>query len=171
MLSLRVRSYLGLVRSQRIFRPRDAEWGNTTTVTVKTSLVEEIMFMSHDTIIGSNIAVFKLAVTILIACLLSTAAITILASLHKTATLVGAISACTLFFAIILMFFTPSKPSRTEISAQPLRKRSILFDYLLCALSICTNHWAVLISLQILGRYGGICTGVDWLSLTCTPGV
>lgn len=115
MFSRRVRSYLGLVRFQRIFRPRDAEWGNTTTVTMKTSLVEEIIFMSHDTTIGSNIAAFRSAVTTLVACLLPTAAIAILVSLHKTATLIGAIGAFTLFFAIMLMFFTPSKPSRTEI--------------------------------------------------------
>jgi hypothetical protein len=64
---------------------------------------------------GTPIVGFRSAATTLIACLLPTAAIAILSTIHKTALLIGVIGIFTLLFAIGLMFFTSAKPTRVEI--------------------------------------------------------
>jgi hypothetical protein len=71
--------------------------------------------ISDDSSIGHRIATIRSAVTTLAACLLPIAAIAILSSLHKTATLIAVLGALTLLFAIRLMFFTSKTPTRIEI--------------------------------------------------------
>jgi hypothetical protein len=85
----------------------------TTAVTVASAHV--LTRISDDSSIGHRIATIRSAVTTLAACLLPTAAIAILSSLHQTATLIAVLGALTLLFAIGLMFFTSKTPTRIEI--------------------------------------------------------
>lgn len=64
---------------------------------------------------GEPIVRVRSAVTTLIACLLATAAIAILSTIHKTGLLIGVIGIFTFLFAIGLMFFTSAKPTTVEI--------------------------------------------------------
>jgi hypothetical protein len=64
---------------------------------------------------GTPIVRIRSAVTTLIACLLPTAAIAILSTIHKTGLLICIIGIFTFLFAISLMFFTFAKLTRVEI--------------------------------------------------------
>ena len=91
----------------------------TTTLTSSDTATEPAKSLrrqiSGDRSMGHRIATIRSAVTTLAACLLPTAAIAILSSLHKTATLIAVLGALTLVFAIGLMFFTSKTPTRLEI--------------------------------------------------------
>jgi hypothetical protein len=65
--------------------------------------------------LGWSISAFRSTIITLVACLLPTAAIAILSSIHNTAVLITVIGVFTLMFAIGLIFFTSKKPSRVEV--------------------------------------------------------
>jgi hypothetical protein len=96
----------------------DAE--NRGGLSVTTNIVTEtsepvLIHVSNDSTIGHRIATIRSVVATLTACLLPTAAIAILSSLHQTATLIAVLGALTLLFAIGLMFFTSKTLTRIEI--------------------------------------------------------
>jgi hypothetical protein len=96
----------------------DAE--NRGGLSVTTNIVTEtsepvLIHVSNDSTIGHRIATIRSVVATLAACLLPTAAIAILSSLHQTATLIAVLGALTLLFAIGLMFFTSKTLTRIEI--------------------------------------------------------
>lgn len=64
---------------------------------------------------GTPIVRIRTTITTLIACLLPTAAIAGLSTIHNTGLLIGVIGIFTLSFAVGLMFFTSTKPSRVEV--------------------------------------------------------
>lgn len=66
-------------------------------------------------LLGFTLGNLRYIITTLVACLLPTVAIAILATLHTTPKLIGVIGALTFVFGIGLMFFTSKRPTRVEI--------------------------------------------------------